>query len=172
MIATGVDVELLREVEQFLYAEARLLDERRFNEWLELFTDDVHYFMPTRSNRMLPDIELELGKPGELNYFDDTKTMLVGRVYRLGTGTAWAEDPPSRTQHLISNVQIDQVRGDEVDVHACFLVCRGRNETEEDLFVGYRDDTLRRVDGHLKIARRNIVLTQNVLSAKNLSIFF
>ena len=47
--------DLLREVEQFLYHEARLLDERRFHDWIELFTEDVHYWMPTRSSRSPSD---------------------------------------------------------------------------------------------------------------------
>ena len=169
---TMVATDLLREVEQFLYAEARLLDERKFHDWLALFTEDIHYWMPTRSNRMLHEIDQEIGKPGDLAWFDENLTMLKGRVARLDTGMAWAEDPPSRTQHLVTNVQIDAVEGDEIKVHVCFLVHRGRNESEQDLFIGYRDDVLRRVDGALKIAKRTIVLGQNVLSAKNLSIFF
>lgn len=169
---TAVAPDLLREVEQFLYHEARLLDERRFHAWIELFTEDVHYWMPTRSNRYLNDLENELSKPGELAFFDDDLTMLRGRVARLDTGMAWAEDPPSRTIHNVSNVQIDGVEGDELRVHCTFFVYRGRNESEQDLFVGYRDDVLRRVDGAFKIARRTIVLGQSVLSAKNLSIFF
>ncbi len=164
--------DLLREVEQFLYHEARLLDERRFHDWIELFTEDVHYWMPTRSSRYLNDLEHELSKPGELAWFDDDLIMLRGRVARLDTGMAWAEDPPSRTTRLISNVQIDGVDGEEIRVHCTFVVHRGRNESEEDLFFGSRDDVLRRVDGGFKIARRTIVLGQNVLSAKNLSIFF
>ena len=169
---SGADRELQWEVEQFLYAEARLLDERHFHEWLELFAEDVHYWMPLRTNRMLKDIANELSKPGELAYFDDDFLMLRGRVARLDTEMAWAEEPPSRTQHLITNVQIDRVDGDELWVHLSFIVHRGRNETEEDLFIGYRDDLLRRVNGQLKIAKRKIVLGQNVLAAKNLSIFF
>jgi biphenyl 2,3-dioxygenase beta subunit len=169
---TMVALDLLREVEQFLYQEARLLDERRFHEWIELFTEDVHYWMPTRSNRYLNDLQNELSKPGELAFFDDDLTMLRGRVARLDTCMAWAEDPPSRTTHLITNVQIDGVEGDEVRVHCTFMVHRGRNESEQDLFFGYRDDVLRRVDGSFKIAKRTIVLGQSVLSAKNLSIFF
>ncbi len=167
-----IDNDLLREVEQFLYAEARLLDERHFHEWLELFTEDINYWMPLRTNRMIKDMAHELSKPGELAYFDDTLLMLKARVARLDTDMAWAEDPPSRTQHLITNVQIDSVDGDEISVHCSFLIHRGRNEREEDLFIGYRDDLLRRVDGQLRISRRKIVLGQNVLGAKNLSIFF
>ena len=111
--------ELLREIEQFLYREARLLDERRFGEWLDLFTDDVRYWMPVRSTRyprrskaivvLDPDRheEEELAKDGELGIFDESKETLCRRVARLDTGMAWAEDPPSRTRHLVSNVEVE-----------------------------------------------------------------
>ena len=165
--------DLQREVEQFLYREARLLDERRFREWLELFADDVHYWMPTRMSRLLKDIEHELSREDELNFLDEDKTTLTGRVARLETGQAWAEDPPSRTQHLVTNVLVEASENlSELNVLSSFIVYRNRLETEEDFFVGRREDVLRRVDGGFQIAVRKIVLAQNVLSAKNLSIFF
>jgi 3-phenylpropionate/cinnamic acid dioxygenase small subunit len=177
--------ELVREIEQFLYREARLLDERRFGEWLDLFTDDVRYWMPVRSTRyprrskaiavLDPDRheEEELAKDGELGIFDESKETLCRRVARLDTGMAWAEDPPSRTRHLVSNVEVKP--GDhegEIKVYSNFLVFRSRGETEQDFYVGARRDTLRNVDGAWKIARRTIILDQNVLLAKNVSIFF
>ena len=177
--------ELVREIEQFLYREARLLDERRFGEWLDLFTDDVRYWMPVRSTRyprrskaivvLDPDRheEEELAKDGELGIFDESKETLCRRVARLDTGMAWAEDPPSRTRHLVSNVEVKP--GDhegEIKVYSNFLVFRGRGETEQDFYVGARRDTLRSVAGAWKIARRTIILDQNVLLAKNVSIFF
>src|SRR5262249_7675040 len=100
--------DLLRDVEQFLYREARLLDERRFEEWGELFADDVHYWMPTRANRLLAEIDGELSREDEVNFLDENKTTLAGRVARLRTGQAWAEDPPSRTQHIVANVQVEE----------------------------------------------------------------
>ena len=57
-------------------------------------------------------------------------------------------------------------------VHCNFIVYRSRGETEQDFYVGAREDRLRRVDGGWKIASRRMVLDQNVLTAKNLSIFF
>ena len=177
--------EVLREVEQFLYREARLLDERRFHEWLELFTDDVHYWMAGRSSRyprsskaigiLDPDryVDAELTREDELAILDETKTTLGGRIARLDTGMAWAEDPPSRTRHIITNIEVEP--GDaasELKVYSNFVVYRSRAETEEDFYVGARQDVLRRVDGAWKIARRKLVLDQNVLSAKNVSIFF
>jgi len=176
--------DALREVEQFLYREARLLDERRFREWLDLFTDDVRYWMGARSNRyprtskaisiLSPNryIEDDKTRDDELSIFDETKETLSGRVARLETGMAWAEDPPSRTRHLITNIELAGEAGAELTVHSNFMVYRSRAETEQDFYVGARQDLLRRIDGGLKIARRKMTLDQNVLSAKNLSIFF
>jgi len=175
------DAALIREVEQFLFREARLLDERRFHEWLGLFTEDVHYWMTARTNRyprsskaiaiLDPDRYSDADVVDELGLFDEDIQTLTARVARLDTGMAWAEDPPSRTRHFVSNIEVTS--GDtEVAVHCNFIVYRSRGETEQDFYVGAREDTLRRVDGGWKIARRRMVLDQNVLSAKNLSIFF
>ena len=182
---SGINEDVTREVEQFLYREARLLDERRFHEWLELLTDDIHYWMGSRSNRypksskaisiLDPDryVEDDLTKADELAILDEDKASLTSRVARLDTGMAWAEDPPSRTRHLITNIEVEQ--GDaaaEVKVYSNFMVYRSRAETEQDFYVGARRDVVRRVAGAWKIAGRKITLDQNVLLAKNVSIFF
>jgi 3-phenylpropionate/cinnamic acid dioxygenase small subunit len=177
--------EILREVEQFLYREARLLDERRFHEWLELFTDDVRYWMGARTNRyprsskaiaiLSPNryVEDDHTREDELSILDESKETLAGRVARLDTGMAWAEDPPSRTRHMISNIEVAAAdRPAELKVYSNFIVYRSRAESEEDFYVGARQDVLRRVDGAWKIAGRKLTLDQNVLSAKNVSIFF
>src|SRR5438093_11533326 len=95
--------EVIREVEQFLYREARLLDERRFHEWVELFTEDVRYWMPMRSNRYPAESkaiglldqgqapETEQAQEEELALLDETKATLRARIARLDTGMAWAE---------------------------------------------------------------------------------
>ena len=160
-------------VEDFLYHEADLLDERRFEEWLELFTDDARYWMPVRDNRLSgpDDPARELEEPGGNYYFDDTKETLRIRVERLYTGSAWAETPPSRTRHLVTNVRIKRDTDGEVEVQASFIVYRTRLEHDRDLFVGRRTDVLRRVDGGFRIARRTIVLDQANLDAKNISVF-
>jgi len=177
--------EIIREVEQFLYREARLLDERRFHEWLQLLTDDIRYWMAGRINRypksskaiaiLDPDryVEDDLTKEGELAILDEDKTTLDARVRRLDTGMAWAEDPPSRTRHLISNIEVEPGGTEaELKVYSNFIVYRSRAETEEDFYVGARHDVLRRICGAWKIANRRIILDQNVLTAKNVSIFF
>ena len=179
-----MDDGIVREIERFIYREVRLLDERRFHEWLELFTDDVRYWMVTRSN-LYPRSSKAIASlnPGRnvdetadeegLAILDETKKTLEGRVARLETGMAWAEDPPSRTRHLITNIEL--APGDtssEIEVCSNFIVYRSRSETEQDFYVGTRRDILRRVGSALRISGRKITLDQNVLVAKNVSIFF
>ena len=140
---------LREEVEEFLYHEAELLDDRRFREWLELFTEDAHYWMPVRDNRLTGPGEVagELS-PREGNfYFDDTLATLRIRVERLYTGVAWAELPPSRTRHLISNIRIKKRSEAAVEVQSNFLVYRTRLEHDRDILVGTRADVLRRGQG-------------------------
>jgi 3-phenylpropionate/cinnamic acid dioxygenase small subunit len=176
---------VIREVEQFLYREARLLDERRFRDWLDLLTDDIRYWMVLQSNRyprgskalsVLDPARFadpDANQDNELAVLDENKTSLSGRVARFDTGMAWAEDPPSRTRHMVNNVEVEEADGEgELRVYSNVVVYRSRGETEQDFFVGARRDLLRRVDGTLKIASRRIVLDQNVLVAKNISIFF
>jgi 3-phenylpropionate/cinnamic acid dioxygenase small subunit len=161
------------EVENFLYHEAELLDERRFEEWLELFTEDAHYWMPMRRNVPADERAREFTREGiDVNWFDEGKDTLTRRVKQIRTGVHWAEQPPSRTCHMVSNVQILEARADEAAVKSRFLLYRNRVETETDFLVGKREDLLRREAGGLRIARRKIILDQNVLLAKNLTVFF
>jgi 3-phenylpropionate/cinnamic acid dioxygenase small subunit len=164
---------LRQEVEEFLYLEAELLDERRLRQWLELFTDDARYCMPIRYNPLdrPADLTAELSKLDEGYYFNDTKESLRIRVERLYSKQAWAEMPPSRTRRLIGNVRVKNDDGSEIEVHCNFMVYRTRMEREEDMFVGTRQDVLRRVNGDFRIARRTIILDQAVLPAKNISVF-
>ena len=169
-----MDSELRHRIEDFYYLEAELLDERKLREWLALLTDDVRYWMPIRHNTFERpnDITDELSKPGEGYYFDDDMKSLKIRVERAYAKNAWAEVPPSRTRHLITNIRIKRDGGNEIEVHSNFLVYRTRMETDKDIFVGARQDILRRVNGSFKIARRTIILDQAVLDAKNISVFF
>jgi 3-phenylpropionate/cinnamic acid dioxygenase small subunit len=162
-----------QEIEDFFYREADLLDERRYEEWLELFTEDAHYWMPLRRNVPRDEPEREFTREGaDVNWFDEGKDTLTRRVKQILTGIHWAEEPPSRICHIVSNIQIVRATRDEVEARSRFIVYRNRVQTETDFLVGKREDLLRRMDGGLKIARRKIVLDQNVLLAKNLTMFF
>ena len=164
---------LMREVEEFLYNEAELLDERRYEEWLDLFSEDARYWMPMRRNVKFGEPERENTTEGQdMAWFDEGKETLAQRVKQILTGIHWAEEPISRVCHIVSNVQIIGEDPPDLTVKSRFVVYRNRVETETDFLVGKREDVLRRVAGLWKITRRKIILDQNVLLAKNLTVFF
>ena len=171
-------VLLRQEIEDFLYREADLLDERRYDEWLSLLAEDVRYWMPMRRNVKVDDLEREFTREGhDISWFDEGKDTLTRRVRQIQTGIHWAEEPVSRISHLISTIQLIEVNPSaadpaEVSVRCRFLVYRNRVETETDILVGKREDLLRRAGPGWQIARRKILLDQNVLLSKNLTFFF
>jgi 3-phenylpropionate/cinnamic acid dioxygenase small subunit len=174
------DRDIHFEVEQFYYEEAELLDDGRFADWLELLADDLDYWMPTRTNRLRRQQALSIAARGEAGYYDETKESLAWRIRRFDSGMAWAEDPPSRTRHLITNIVVRHIdpgqqpdfSAEDLEVRSAFLVYRNRLEREENLFAGRRVDILRRTEEGLRVARRVILLDQHVLQAKNISTFF
>ena len=169
---------LKEEIEEFLFQEAELLDERKFEEWLDLLTDDIRYWMPMRRNVKFGELEREFTREGQdINWFDEGRDTLERRVKQILTGVHWAEEPLSRICHFVTNVQLLNVAPSaseptEVSVKCRFLVYRNRVQTETDFLIGKREDTLRKVEGAWKIAQRKIILDQNVLLAKNLTFFF
>ncbi len=160
------------EVEQFLYHEAGLLDDRRFDDWLALCAEDIHYWMPIRRTTTAREVANEFTAPGAMAYFDDDHRTLGMRVQRLKVGRAWAEDPPSRTRRLLTNVRVLAVTGPEITASLNFQLYRTRLNSEEDSWIGRREDVLRRsADGFL-LARRHIFLEQTVITAQNMSNLF
>jgi biphenyl 2,3-dioxygenase subunit beta len=160
------------EVERFYYDEAALLDAHRYDEWLALFSDDAFYFMPIRRTRTQREMDKEFTQPGEMAFFSDNKMMLAGRVAKLRSGRSWAEDPPSRTRHLITNIRVIKDDGRRLEVESNFHLYRTRLNSEETSWIGSRHDVLRRVGGSFQIAERKIFLEQTVLLSRNLSNFF
>ncbi|MBP7648219.1 MAG: 3-phenylpropionate/cinnamic acid dioxygenase subunit beta [Phenylobacterium sp.] len=165
-------VLLQHEVEQFLYAEAALLDARRYRDWLELVAEDVEYWMPLRRTVTNADIDREFTKPGEVAYFDDDYAFLQMRVKKLEAGSAWSEDPPSRSRHFVSNVRILDVADDEVTLEACFHLYRTRLERDVDSWIGRRVDVLRRHGDSFQLAKRHLFLDQTVIQSTNMSTIF
>lgn len=169
--ALGVDLplELRVAVQDFLVYEAELLDDRKFEEWLELFTDDVTYDAPIRVTRKTPNPTVV----DDISFFDENLQSLTLRVKRLRTDVAWAEDPPSHTRRFVTNVRVRPTPNEEeLDVRSSLMLFRSRGDMGAyDLIVGERFDLLRTVEGKLRIARRRIVLDQSSLSTKNLGVF-
>lgn len=170
---TALDRLLVQhEVEQFLYREADLLDRREYDAWLDLFTSDVRYSMPIRLDR--PGGDEPLDAEPELALFDDDKRFLLVRVRKLRTGSAWAEEPPSRTVRLVTNVMVGvpDPRTGEFAVSSRFLLSRNRLQDEDETYAGSRFDRFRRTDQGLRICDRRILLNQSVVLSKNLGVLF
>ena len=173
--ATLEDLLLAREVEEFLYREAHTIDSRHFEEWLELFTDDIRYWVPIRRNLHFNQRFEDATDDHQTAWIDDNRMTLQARVYQIMTKIHWAEEPLSRVSHLVTNVFVDRVeateRGEEIIVRSKLLVHRSRMEEGGEMLVGKREDRIRRTPEGLKLCWRKILIDQATLSAKNLSFF-
>src|ERR1700724_4804241 len=121
---------LTQEIAGFLYAEAELLDERRYDDWLALLAEDIRYWMPMRRNVKYGDTTREFTREAEdISWFDEGKDTLTRRVRQIQNGIHWAEEPQSRITHMISNVQLLEAVPDagmplEVKAKSRFLIYR------------------------------------------------
>ncbi len=168
-----VSTDLHREIEHFLFWESSLLEDNRFEEWLQCLSEDVRYWMPVREC-----VEVRDGQPPAREdvfvIFDDDKKSLELRVLRIRTGQAHAEVPASVTQRYITNVMVTEQAGEGATsyaVRANIKVYQERRGLHAVHFYGRRDDVLRRkTDGTFEIADRKIELAQAILPT-TLSIF-
>lgn len=144
------------EVEDLLYLEARLLDERRFDEWLELLTEDIQYWIPSwhTEQTTVDDVTTEIS----LLYYE--RPTLLDYVARTKSGDAHVMDPPPRTDRLITNVLVTDAEAGIV--RAKWLLHQFRRGAQ-DLFAGDCEYRLRREDGALRIAAKKVVLTNSSL---------
>lgn len=170
LVAIGSPV--YNQILQFLYVEARLLDETRLKEWGDLLAQDLIYTAPLRETRPVNQQAASVVRTMQ-HYHDDWRSVM-GRIVRLtGTKSAWAEDPPSRTRRLVTNVLVEATdKPDEYSVRSYLLVTRSRfNFDDFDLISAERRDVLRVAGESFKLARREILLDQAVLGTPNLAIF-
>ena len=170
---TAQQMETWFSISQFYIREARYLDDLQFDNWIGCMAEDVRYWMPIVANRIGRGIGTELTQRGELAHFEDDFESLSNRVKRLETGRAWAETPPGRTNHMISNVEIVGEEGDLTEVRSQFLIYRSHLEVDQEIFSGTRLDKLRQdSETQWKIVDREIILDHSVLTQKSLGIFF
>ncbi len=164
----AVDRETHFDIERFLIREARLLDQERLHEWLELLTPDIRYLLPVNEIRYRDDTAA-IGTATGTNIFDEDYRQLEMRVNRMDTKLVWFEDPKNIARRLITNIDAEwtEVTG-EVDVYSTFLVYRNRRQRDETWLVGAREDRLRLTDDGWRLAGRTILLDQRVVLDKNL----
>lgn len=171
------DSGILPEITDFLYREAELLDDGRYREWMDLLTEDVRYQVPIRVTK---ERILEGGMSGVVEnmfHLDEDRDSLEMRVDRVETGFAWAEDPPSRLRHFITNIRVKEVRetsaGKESEVRSNLLLFRSRwDDPRHTVLSAERRDVLRQVDGDWKLAKRVVILDSATMPTMNISFFF
>lgn len=157
------------QVVDFIHREIQMLDDEQLEDWLNLLTDDIEYFMPIRLTK-----GRDQGSGfSEGGYYDENKTMLGIRVKRfLESKSAWVEDPPSRTRRFISNVRLWLDDNGDHYVRSNYLVLRNRLDEEDyEMISAERRDIYREVEGQLKLAKRHIYCDQAVMGNQNLVFF-
>lgn len=155
--------------------EARLLDTRQFNSWLDLLAPEIRYTIPLRYHKSPDtirdfatwDVNQELSTEEELGIMEDNFDSLSSRVKRLGSGMAWSETPPSFTRRVVSNLEyLETPEG--YSVTSAFILVKNRFD-DSNWLSGCRNDVLLDVDEDLRLVKRQIILDEGILSAPNLS---
>lgn len=149
-------LKLRLRVEELLYEEADLIDQWKLDEWLALYTDDAHYYVPPS------DVDGDTASAEtSLFYILDDRIRLGERVTRLKKVGAHSEHPRSKVRHLVTNVRVRR-EGDVIHARSSFIVSRAKDITH-DLFVGHYLHELVEQDGALKIAKKTCVLDMEAL---------
>jgi 3-phenylpropionate/cinnamic acid dioxygenase small subunit len=168
-----VPAERARSIEQFLYQEAALLDDRAFEQWLDMLDEDFSYVIPSVAVGVPDASDVNGDKRLYNSLYDDTKATIARRVRRMGMPTAWAENPPSRTCRLISNVHIVVDDGDALTVRSSFVLHKARFDYDSVIFIGTRLDRLRSRAGEgWGFAERKVRLIDSAIAHHNISVFF
>ena len=139
------------DAEDLLYEEARLLDERRYDDWMAMLTGDAVYWLPLNGSGGDPNREISI--------IHDDFAQLRDRIGRLATGVAHAQSPPSRTARLISNVEASQAAENNATIHSAFVLYELRRG-KQLIYAGRCEHRLR-FDGRWKIAFKKAVLVNN-----------
>jgi 3-phenylpropionate/cinnamic acid dioxygenase small subunit len=149
---TRADLELIHEVEQFIYREARLQDEHCYDDWEALWTEDAVYWVPFGG--VDPDPETQV------SVIFDNRARISTRIKQLHTGKRHSQNPPSDLRRVMSNVELVEQDGDELSVGANFVIYESR-ERGMTTWAGRSEYRLRRIDGELKMARKKVILVGN-----------
>ena len=155
----------LADIEAFLFREARLLDERRFEDWLDLFTDTGWYWVPTRPDQDNPRDTISL-------IYDDRR-LLETRIRRLRNPRVHAQVPPSRTSRIVGNVAIEAERPADIDLLAVsnFQLVEYRRDRQR-LFAGSARHGLVRDRGGFRIQWKRVDLVNSEGTLDGISVLF
>ncbi|QQK74711.1 aromatic-ring-hydroxylating dioxygenase subunit beta [Salicibibacter cibarius] len=151
---------IITDIEEFIYKEADLINSEQLNEWLELFTDDAFYWIPSNSDDIDPKKHVSI-------IYDDRKR-LEERVWRIESGQAYGQQPRSKTRHIISNVFIKDSDTDMVVVSSNFMIVEMRR-SKQTIYSGRFEHQLVREESSWKIGSKKVELINNDEYLGNLS---
>ena len=162
------EIILHHEVSQWLFREAELLDSRRFSDWFALLAPDIRYFIPVRVTKQSGEGD---GFNAHSAHFDDNLFTLEKRIKRFESKFCWAEDPPSRTRHFVSNIRVERTDGGDIAVKSSLFLHRSRGDTiVSERLSGERQDVLTRIDCGLRLRARTVLLDHSTLPVQNMAI--
>ena len=179
-----VSAQEQRELERFYAYEARLLDDRQFEQWLTLVEQDIAYQMPSRVNVQVNNRErgtqqmisvareLEDAQSMGAPHREEAYIHLMLRVERAFKINSWAEQPPARTRRLVGNVELMARDGESLSVFSNFHLYWARPGNESVIYSGQRRDTLRPREDGFGIARREIILDYADIELPTLGLLF
>lgn len=154
--------------QEFLATEAKLLDERRFDEWYDLLDDDIVYHVPIREAQ----IEYADEHAGGGYRIRDNKPLIRVRIDRLKSGFAWAEVPPSRTTRMVGSVLAEAKEDGTIAAESALIVYRQRgHDAPGELIPARRHDVLRLTPDGPRLLRRDVYIAEVVLTTSNLGVF-
>lgn len=160
--------ELTAACTRFLFEEAYLLDRRQYDAWLTCLTPDIQYAVPLRSVHVDGRDEYST----RAFYMKETLDSLEARIARFKTDYAWAEEPPSKTRHCVSNVFVEDDSGSEVRVRSNLVLLRyGMGRPEPQILSAERIDVLCQTAAGLKLSRRDAYIDSSVLGMHNFTVF-
>lgn len=167
--ASRADAETYAAVAQFLALEARLLDEGREEEWLDLLEEDLLYTVPARQSTEPRSNEIDR----TAWRIRDTKAHVRKRIERTHTGRAYSEVPPSRTMRLVGSVEVvPTAEADVVEASSALLLYRQRGiDVHFDLIPCRRNDRIRLTAAGPRLLSREVILTETSLKTANLGLF-
>lgn len=155
MSEAALDLDLLKEVEQFIYREARLQDELQYEEWEALWTDDAIYWVPANGDDIDPTTQMSV--------LFDNRSRISTRIKQLQTGKRHSQNPPSRLRRIVSNVELladDDGPDGDILAGANFVIYESR-ERGVTLWAGRSEYRLRRTDDGWRMAGKKVLLVNN-----------
>ena len=185
MSGKSSDVQMISRVEQFYYREARLLDERCFQQWFKLVDESIEYSIPTRfvpqPDPRQQDTEAFLSVDRELERADggrgspirhDRYLETFARTFRAFKTNAWAESPPPRTRRFISNIEVETLLDDTYRVFSNFQMFYSHRGADNHTYTGGRRDILKEVEGDFRLCKREVIIDWDIITAPTMALIF